>query len=573
MTSRNKRNLLRHTALSGVAAALLVLMPAAAHADADADAKIARLLDLLVKKNIVSPKQARELFRETEGVAPVRRAAPVAEAPPAKPGDIRVTYVPQFVRKQIADDVRAQMMSQAQAEGWAAPNALPEWTQRIHLYGDLRVRYDRDSFDKGNYPGFINFQGINQGSAYNVNGATLPPLLNTTEGRDRERVRARIGVLSQIDDWLTADFRITTGDSQGPVTPNQTMGSPGDFAKYNAYIDRASFKATPLPGLTVQVGRFANPFDTTDLIFYSELGFDGLAASYSHKITTTTAGFVTGGVFPILNTAFDFSTDSLTKYPSTNAYLFAVQAGAQWQAKPDIVAKLAAGFFDFNGVQGAVSAPCAAAEDGTTYNCNTDATRFPFEQFGNTVYAIRDIIPNATATPGSLPPDPQYFGLASRFAVVEAHPRVEITTYAPFDIAIDGEFLKNVAYDQSAIDKHGPTIPGIIGPQNVVTNGQPYRGGDTAYFIRAQLGALQIHKRWDWNVMVGYKYLETDSTLDSINDTDFHLGGTNAKGYLLSGSLGIARDTYVSLRYFDATTVSGPQDDNQVFQLDLLSSF
>jgi hypothetical protein len=569
MTSRNKCNLLRHTALSGAAAALIALMPGVAHADADADAKIARLLDLLVKKNIVSPKQAKELFRETEGVPAVRRAAPVDVAPPAKPGDIRVTYVPQFVRKQIADDVRAQMMSQAQAEGWAAPNALPEWTQRIKLYGDLRVRYDRDSFDKGNYNKFVNFQNINQGSAFNLEGSSLPPFLNTTEGRDRERVRARIGVMSQIDDWLTTDFRITTGADQGPVTPNQTQGSPGDFAKYNVYIDRASFKATPINGLTVQAGRFANPFDTTDLIFYNELGFDGLAASYSHTITPTTAGFITGGVFPILNTAFDFSTNSITKYPSTNAYLFAVQAGAKWQVKPDILAKFAAGFFDFNDVQGAVSAPCAAAPDGS-YTCNTDATRFPYAQFGNTVYAIRDIIP--TNIPGQAVTDPQYFGLASRFAVIEAHPRVEITTYAPIDIAIDAEYLKNIGYNRQAILDHGPTLVGLIGPQNPTTNGQ-YSGGDTAYFIRAQLGALQIRKRWDWNVMVGYKYLESDSTLDSINDADFHLGGTNAKGYVLTGSLGIAKDTYVSLRYFDATTISGPQDNNQVLQLDLLSSF
>jgi hypothetical protein len=42
---------------------------------------------------------------------------------------------------------------------------------------------------------------------------------------------------------------------------------------------------------------------------------------------------------------------------------------------------------------------------------------------------------------------------------------------------------------------------------------------------------------------------------------------------MLTGSLGIAKDTFVSLRYFDATTISGPQDNNQVFQVDLLSSF
>jgi hypothetical protein len=35
----------------------------------------------------------------------------------------------------------------------------------------------------------------------------------------------------------------------------------------------------------------------------------------------------------------------------------------------------------------------------------------------------------------------------------------------------------------------------------------------------------------------------------------------------------VAKDTYVSLRYFSAEVVTGPPDGNQVLQLDLLSSF
>ena len=353
------------------------------------------------------------------------------------------------------------------------------------------------------------------------------------------------------------------------MTPNQTMGQPGDFSKYSAYIDRVNFTGKPLPGLTLLLGRFANPFDTTDLIFYSELGFDGFAVHYDHAITQAVSAFITGGVFPILNTAFDFSTTSETKSASTNAYLFAVQGGGTWKVRPDITASLGAGLFDFDGVQGAVSRPCSV-QSGNVYNCNTDSTRFPFQQFGNTVYAIRDIVP--TTGDSATSANPQYFGLASRFAVVEAHPRVEITTYAPIDIALDAEFLKNVAYNRAAILDHGPTN-GPVGPQNNIGNKGQYQGGDTAYFLRAQFGALRIRKLWDWNVMAGYKYLETDSTLDSINDADFHLGGTNAKGYILTGSLGIARDTFFSLRYFDATTIAGPQDNNQVFQVDLQTSF
>ncbi len=583
MSVSAKPNLLRHTAVAALlVASCSVMVPRSARADADSDDKMSRLLDLLVQKKIVTQRQAHELLRQTEAPRAPRHSRPAEEsaAPPAREGEVRVTYVPQFVRKQIADEVRAQVLTESQQEGWAAPGVIPDWTRRFKLYGDLRVRYERDTFDRGNYNQFINFAAINNGSPFDQSnfGAGLstanPPLLNTTEDRDRPRVRARVGVEAFIDDGLTADVRITTGADNGPVSPNQTQGVPGEFSKYNVFIDRAFFAYQPRPDVTLLAGRENNPFFTTDLFFYSELGFDGLAAQYTPKLSDTVGGFLNAGVFPILNTAFDFSTNSFTKFGSANAYLLAIQGGAKWQVKPDLAAKFGVGFFDFNGVQGAVSKPCVE-QVGAQFYCSTDNTRFPFQQFGNTVYQIRDIV---TAGQSTNPPiSPEYYGLASRFAVLEVHPRVEITTYHPIDVLIEGEYLKNLAYNRENILNHGP--PAAVGPVNNFGSTPkglafgPYQGGDTAYVIKATVGNLEIHHRWDWNVTAAYKYLETDSTLDSITDSDFHLGGTNAKGYILTGSVGVARDTFLSLRYFSSQVVSGPPDGNQVLQLDLQSTF
>ncbi len=578
MICRARHTWLHRTALAGAAMAVLaLLLPTDARADADADAKIARLLDLLVQKKIVSAKQAHELFRETEAAPKPARHPPVtigeAQPEPPKNGEIRVTYVPQFVRKQIADEVRAQVMTEAQQEGWAAPDALPEWTKRFKLYGDMRFRYEIDDFNSGNYNQFVNFASINNGSAFDfsnyANGSVSPPpFLDTTQNRDRFRIRARLGMQALIDDGLTADIRIGTGADNGPVTPNQTLGSPGDFSKYNAYIDRAYFTYKPLQDLTFYLGREPNPFFTTDLIFYSDLGFDGGSMQYTPQILDNVGLFFNGGAFPVLNTAFDFATTSDVKYKSANAYMLAIQAGAKWQISSDLSAKIGVGLFDFTGVQGSVSQPCTI-QLGSTFNCNTDNTRFPFESFGNTVFAIRNIV--TAGQPGTTPSQPEYFGLASKFNVLEIHPRVDITTYHPFDVAVEGEYLKNLAYNRSAILTQGP--PNFIGPQNNLGNNNVYEGGSNAYIIKATLGHLEIHRRWDWNVTVAYKYLETDSTLDSIDDSDFHLGGTNAKGYILTGSLGVARDTYLSLRYFSSQVVSGPPDGNNVFQVDLQSTF
>ena len=87
------------------------------------------------------------------------------------------------------------------------------------------------------------------------------------------------------------------------------------------------------------------------------------------------------------------------------------------------------------------------------------------------------------------------------------------------------------------------------------------------------LGQLEIHKKWDWNAYFGYRYLESDSTLSALTDTDFHQGGTNAQGYAVGGSLGIGHNTWVAVRLLSAQAISGPHYGTDSVYLDLNSSF
>jgi hypothetical protein len=572
---------LGRTALAG-SLAFGVLLPA------HADEQTVKLIRLLIQKGILSPGQANDLLRETgtpSAHGHAKKAAPPVEEeePEAAPaGQIRVTYVPQFVRKQIADQVRAQVLDEEKQEGWAAPDALPEWTKRIKIFGDLRVRAEDDTFDRNNSNQFINFNGINNGSPFDANsyanGAGTqanPPFLNTTQDRERFRLRARFGVEADIDDWVTATIRVGTGQDDGPVTPNQTLGTgnsalgaSGDFAKPGLWLDEGYFKLTPWPQLTVFAGREPNPFLPSDLMFYPELQFDGFAAQGRQDIGNFTL-FGTVGAFPLFNTAFDFSTNSDVKYTSTNAYLTAAQAGATWRIGQNYSATLGVGIFDFLGVQGAVSQPCVV-QPATQFYCSTDDTRAPYVQFGNTLYAIRNIVPE-TGNPLTSP-DPQYYGLASRFNVLDVHPRFDITTYHPIDISLEGQFIKNLAYNYNAIVAHGPA-DGPIGPVNNIGNNDHYEGGDTGYTMKVTLGQLVMQKAWDWNVFLTYRYLQSDATLDAIDDSDFHLGGTNAQGYIVGSSVGIAHNTWLQLRYFSSEAVSGPHFGVNTVYLDLNSRF
>ncbi len=554
----------------------------AAH-PAHADEQTVKLIELLIKKGILTQGQAGELLKETATPHGRRAHAPAppveAEAAPEPPkkGEIRVTYVPQFVRKQIADQVRAQVMTEAQSEGWAAPDALPEWTKRVRVYGDIRARYEADLFDKGNYNQFINFASVNAGSPFDIasyqsGNVASPPFLDTTQDRNRFRLRARFGVEAQLADTVAANIRIGTGDPNGPVATNATLGENGAFSQYSIFLDRAYIAFQPDVNVLIQAGRTPNPFDTTDILFYKELAFDGASARYQHGIGSAANAYITAGAFPLFNTDFAFSTDDPNKFASTDAYLFAGQIGATWQVRADQAAALNVAFFDFTGVQGAVSSACTE-QQGAAYYCNTDDTRYMNGQFGNTLYEIRNIVPN-----GANPINPQYFGLASRFAVLEVHPKYTISTYAPVDIELEGDFIDNLAFDRAAIIDHGApsSPPGPVNNLGSTPKGYgtgPYSGGNTGYMAKITVGYPVIKHLWDWQAYAAYKYIASDATIDALDDAEFHLGGTNARGYVLGAALGVADRTSVSLRWLSSEVVSGPPDGNDVLLLDLNASF
>jgi hypothetical protein len=91
--------------------------------------------------------------------------------------------------------------------------------------------------------------------------------------------------------------------------------------------------------------------------------------------------------------------------------------------------------------------------------------------------------------------------------------------------------------------------------------------------MKVEVGKPEVAARWDWNVSLAYKYIESDSVLASLNDPDFHLGGTNAKGYILAGNLGLARNAWITMRWLSSTQVTGPPYAVDVYQIDLNARF
>ncbi|MFH5256139.1 putative porin, partial [Burkholderia semiarida] len=96
---------------------------AAAGKAAPTESVVINLINLLVKRGVLTQQNAHELIAEarTEAAqAKAARAPIVAGAgivnPPTQPGDVAVPYVPQVVREQIRDQVKQEVIAQAKAE-------------------------------------------------------------------------------------------------------------------------------------------------------------------------------------------------------------------------------------------------------------------------------------------------------------------------------------------------------------------------------------------------------------------------------------------------------------------------
>lgn len=548
----------------------------------------ANLIRLLVKQHVIKPEEAQSLLQEAEQeAAQVRAQAARAQGnvaqtqvPPA--GTLRIPYVPQIVKNQIRDEVKKEVIQQARTENWAQPDAVPEWTKRLKILGDLRVRNEYDLFASGNDNEIVDYQSFNANGPTDINAATSPggiPVLNTTEDRlNRLSIRARLGVNAVISDGVLAGIRLASGNDNGPVSTTQLLG--GGFGKKDFWLDQAFISLEPSHWFAFTAGRTANPFFHSDLVFDPDLNFDGAVFAVDTKEHDEDGFdyFLSAGLFPLEYIGSNFPNGSTFKFSDKQKWLWGNQAGVNWKT-PDFEWRFSASYYQFGGIQGQLSSPCFLYL-GDKF-CDTDYTRPAFMQKGNTLFLIRQIVldPN---NPGGTP-QPQFAGLAFNYRIANATTEFSVPVFDRYRFTFDFDFVHNLAYHATVACRFAPfALP--------ITNVTPRNGnfdacdgpksqraklssGGDGFYVSGTFGDPQPRKRWAWNISVGYKYLEPDAVPDGYTDSDFHLGGTNARGYVVSASLGLFDNTWLTTRWLSASEVFGPPLAIDVIQLDLNAGF
>jgi hypothetical protein len=563
----------KRLALATAVALALASGAASAQSASPSDNATVNLIQLLVQQGVLKKDQADKLVRQAESEAAKARetaaaAAPVAVTGAANAGDVHVQYVPQVVRDQIRDQVKSEVVAQAKAENWAQPNTFPSWVSRITVDGDMRVRDEGDYYSPNNSNQIVDFAALNKGGPYDVNPNTnhgFPPLLNTRQDRlNHLSVRARLGVTAVLSDDWTARIRLASGNDDNPVSTTGLLG--GGFAKKDVWLDQAYLSYRPTDWVTLTGGRFSNPFMYTNMLYSDDLNFDGIAAVFKKPIPghNDVSVFGTLGAFPLGYTS-NASTPDTSKDNDSNQWLLGAQLGVDWKINEQNRVKGALAYYDFQNIAGQQSDPCAPWAGDT--ECSSDGSAPAFMQKGNTLFLLRNIVPNPQDPADT--PDPQLVGLASKFNLLDANVYWDTRVFNNLTLRTQGEFVRNLAY--SAHDIQARAQGGLV--NNTDANGN-VQSGANAWMLGLTLGkSIDLAEAGDWNVFGGYKYIEADSMPDAYNDSTFHLGGTNARGYYLGGSYSFVKNVSATAKWISTHEVSGPPLADDVMQIEVDAKF
>jgi hypothetical protein len=183
--------------------------------------------------------------------------------------------------------------------------------------------------------------------------------------------------------------------------------------------------------------------------------------------------------------------------------------------------------------------------------------------------ALRDIDNSTAANDFGNKYQYQYYGLASEFRNITLNGKLEYDRFDPVTVSLQGEFTKNIAFDSSDINAKAVN-------NRAASNGASigaYDGGDTAWNLQFVVGKPAFAEFGDWQAGFGYRYVETDATVDGFTDSDFGGGGTNVQGFTLGAAMAVSPDVRVGLRWMSSDEVTGPPLSTDIIQFDINATF
>lgn len=239
---------------------------------------------------------------------------------PVQAGEVDV-LLDKLVEKGLLSPIEASIIKdetkqQVSAElGKARSYAVPSWVQKMKLQGDLRLRhqYERRNSD--------------------------------TEGRNRGRIRFRLGVIADPLDKIQVGSGLVTGGSStsSARSTNQTMQD--FFATKDISLDYAYLRYMPTKNIDAIAGKFTRKaylWAPTDLLWDGDINPEGASINIAGNLHADIDGFLNGGVWVL---------DTNDQVDRPDPYLAYIQGGLKTTQGP-VDVKVATTYYNFNGLQG-----------------------------------------------------------------------------------------------------------------------------------------------------------------------------------------------------------------------------
>jgi hypothetical protein len=501
---------------------------------------VVNLLQTLVQQGVFTREQAQTMVKTAQDKAAADATA-ADQQEKAEAGSVRVPYVPEVVkeeiRKELADqlapEVARHVVSQAQAEGWGIPGALPDWIRRVSWGGDVRVRSEGDVFARGNSPtAYLNFNAVN--SAGGIFRAANAAFLNTTVDRYYLLARLRLDLEAQLDSGWSAGARLSTGTLTNPDSTNQVLGQYG--ARYQTNIDKAYVRwaaQSARQKLTLWGGKFGNPYLSSDLIWDADVTLEGVALDYRVNVGREASAprrlFATLGVFPVQEIALSTS----------DKWLYAGQVGLDFHTHGGSGVRLGVAYYDYKHLVGRQN----ALESNLL-----DYTAPLYLQKGNTLFDIRntqDLTQNL-------------FALAADYREADAIMVADWNVTPAYRFSLYADYVKNLGYNAAQVAARvGADVPPRV---------KGYQG-------ELSFGTANSNRAGAWRAFFGYRYLQRDAVLDAFTDQDYHLGGTDARGYIAGAYVNFTDRVWAQVRYLSFDAIDGPPLGVDVWQVEINARF
>jgi hypothetical protein len=214
-----------------------------------------------------------------------------------------------------------------------------------------------------------------------------------------------------------------------------------------------------------------------------------------------------------------------------------------------------------------VAKPNTDAAHNNICNFNTPDNTFSkpdYMQLGNSLATICS--DNLTPPPPATPELVGLVGLASDYKILNINAAYDLALFAPHHVKFSADYAKNLGFNVNDIQsRYGNAWASTGGDQ---TNPQT-----TAWQVRADLGWQKVDVGGNWNVFTLYKHLERDAVLDAFTDSDFHLGNTNVKGWVIGGNYGLMKNVWLTGKWLSGDMITGPRYGVDIMQLDVNTKF